>query len=42
VERYSQYKEGEEGTDDESDIEIEKVSAAEALRYLDTARLWKL
>ena len=39
VERYSQYKEGEEETDDESDIEVEKVSTTEALRCLDTVRL---
>ena len=42
VERYSQYKEGEEETDDESDVEVEKVSIAEALRCLDIVRLWKL
>ena len=42
MERYSQYKEGEEETDDESDIEVEKVSTTEALRCLDTVRLWKL
>ena len=42
MERYSQYKEGEEETDDKSDIEVEKVSTTEALRCLDTVRLWKL
>ena len=42
VDRYSRYKEGEEEPIEEGDIEVEKVPIQEAIKALETLKLWEI